>query len=99
MTVTIQELQSALRQHMDAGLEAEEAVRRLAVQFPDAKSSNAQAAAAALADEYDHIHAEAESRRCPLPVPELSDLPPIRGHPVPAAGLVHEISGRRHWWL
>ena len=61
MTATIQELQGALRNHIDAGLEPEEAIRRLAIQFPDAKTSDAHAAASALADECDHIHAEAEA--------------------------------------
>ena len=53
MTATIQELQGALRKHIAAGLEPEEAIRRLAIQFPDAKTSDAQIAVAALTEEYD----------------------------------------------
>ena len=61
MPPTIKELQDTLKQHIDAGLEPEEAIRRLAVQFPDAKASDTHAAASVLADEYDHAHAEAEA--------------------------------------
>ncbi len=40
MTVTIQELQGALRQHIDAGLDDEDAIRRPAIQFPDVKAGD-----------------------------------------------------------
>ncbi len=61
MPSTIKELQDAMRQYLDAGLKAEEAIQRLAAQFPDAKESDARIAAAALAEEKELEADELES--------------------------------------
>ena len=55
MPVTIKELQDAIRQHIEAGLDAEEAIQRLATEFPDVKASDARIAVAAISEEYDHV--------------------------------------------
>lgn len=67
MTVTIQELQTALRRHMDAGLKVEDAIRRIGAQFPDTDDGNLRVALRGLAEEYElneaDLEAESEAHR------------------------------------
>lgn len=51
MPPTIKVLQAAMRRHLDAGLNADELVERIAVEYPDAKDKDTRIASAALAEE------------------------------------------------